>query len=468
MLAPRTEALLLTSATPHNGDPDSFAELIRLLDPTAVVDPRKITEADIKHLYVRRHKAHDEVAAQVGEMWADRLPPTPIPATPTPPEEALFAELADTWVHPLSGRAPVSGEGRSLFPWTLLKAALSSHRALAQTVEQRRKNLASSADPHTDFTPTQRAEDAALETLAQPCADIDDGSASKLTRLIDELKRIGVGPRSPARVVVFSERIATLDWLAQTVPRALGLTDKQSRVLHGGFADVKQMDVIEEFGLADSPVRLLLTGDMAAEGVNLHRQCHHLIHFDLPWSLITIEQRNGRIDRYGQEHRPDIRALVLTPDQPRLTGDVRILTRLLEREHHAHKAFGESGSLLGLHTARLEEESIMDQLRRGADPDRIVPETPVKEFDLMTILGGGTGSEPVPTMSRHPCSTPSPTTSRRPFGSPSTTPTPLLTFAGTRATRRSCPWRRPSTWHDASRPSRRATSQSSVSSNGCA
>ena len=104
-------------------------------------------------------------------------------------------------------------------------------------------------------------------------------------------------------------------------------------MLHGGLADVKQMDVIEEFGLGDSKVRLLFTGDMASEGVNLHRQCHHLIHFDLPWSLITIEQRNGRIDRYGQEHSPDIRALIVTPDHPRLTGDVRILSKLLQREH---------------------------------------------------------------------------------------------------------------------------------------
>ena len=76
--------------------------------------------------------------------------------------------------------------------------------------------------------------------------------ASKLTALIEQLTEIGVGPRSDTRVVVFSERIATLDWLAAHRPAALKLKDKQVRVLHGGMADVKQMDVIEEFGLADS------------------------------------------------------------------------------------------------------------------------------------------------------------------------------------------------------------------------
>jgi hypothetical protein len=159
------------------------------------------------------------------------------------------------------------------------------------------------------------------------------------------------------------------------------------------MADVKQMDVIEEFGLGESPVRLLLTGDMASEGVNLHRECHHLIHFDLPWSLITIEQRNGRIDRYGQEQPPDIRALIVTPDTA--AGDVRILAKLLQREDQAHRAFGESGALLGLHTATAEEDAISKALRDGVDPDLAIPANPTDDFDLMTLLTKGTGTQPV-------------------------------------------------------------------------
>lgn len=396
VLAPRAEALLLTSATPHNGDPESFAELIRLLDPTAVLNPEKLTESDIKHLYVRRHKHHDEVAAEVAGQWADRLPPNPVLVDASPGENALFAELADTWTHPVSGSAPTSGKGRSLFPWTLFKSALSSHHALLQTIEQRRKTLAASADGEAPGK-AQQAEDAALEVLADRAEAIDDGTSSKLQSLLIQLREIGVGPRSPVRVVVFSERIATLDWLARAVPPALDLKADQVRVLHGGLADVKQMDVIEEFGLEEASVRILFTGDMASEGVNLHRQCHHLIHFDLPWSLITIEQRNGRIDRYGQMHSPDVRALVLSPDHDRLTGDVRILTKLLEREHAAHKAFGDSGSLFGLHSAELEEAAVMKKLQAREDPETAIPEAPAKEFDLLALLGGsaGTGEAPI-------------------------------------------------------------------------
>jgi superfamily II DNA or RNA helicase len=396
VLAPRTEALLLTSATPHNGDPESFAELIRLLDPTAVVDPSKLTADDIAHLYVRRHKGHDEVAPEVADNWADRMEPNPVLVEASPNENALFGELADTWVHPVSGQAPASGKGRSLFPWTLFKAALSSHHALLQTIEARRKTIASSA-VDGGLSKDQRAEDDALDTLSQRAAAITDADSAKLRALVDQLRAIGVGPTSATRVVVFSERIATLDWLKSTAPPILDLKPNQVRVLHGGMADVKQMDVIEEFGLADAPVRLLFTGDMASEGVNLHRECHHLIHFDLPWSLITIEQRNGRIDRYGQTHPPDIRALVLTPDHVDCTGDVRILTRLLEREHAAHKAFGESGSLLGLHAPELEEKAVMQKLRDREDPDTAIPAEPAKQFDLLALLSGATGTTEVPT-----------------------------------------------------------------------
>lgn len=395
VLAPRTEALILASATPHNGDPESFAELIRLLDPTAVADAADIEARDIEHLYIRRHKAHEEVAAEVGQDWADRKEPHAIPVTPTGVEAELFTELADTWIHPVSGRAPTSGRGASLFPWTLFKAALSSHRALAETVRNRRRNLRGVDGELVD--PDREGEDVALERLGALAEAVPDDGAAKLDALVEQLKEIGVGARSQTRVVVFSERIATLDWLAEVLPQRLGLNPKrQVRVLHGGLADVRQMDVIEEFGLGESPVRLLLTGDMASEGVNLHRRCHHLIHFDLPWSLITIEQRNGRIDRYGQRSSPDIRALVVTPQHPELTGDVRVLTRLLQREHEAHRAFGESGSLFGLHSAEAEEQEVTRQLRAGTDPDEIVPGEPESAFDLMALLAGGTGTDMVP------------------------------------------------------------------------
>jgi superfamily II DNA/RNA helicase len=63
-------------------------------------------------------------------------------------------------------------------------------------------------------------------------------------------------------------------------------------------AAVKTQRLLEEFGQEKSSIRILLASDMASEGLNLHFQSHRLIHFDLPWSLLRFQQRNGRIDRY--------------------------------------------------------------------------------------------------------------------------------------------------------------------------
>jgi hypothetical protein len=394
VLAPRTEALILTSATPHNGKSESFAELVRMLDPTAIADPKHYEADDIAHLYVRRHKSSPDVAAEVGAAWAERLPPAPVPAPATPAEEAVFATLGDEWLYCESGRKPpTSGAGARLFPYTLLKAFLSSAPALAETVENRRKSLVAAGLD----APDRQAEDEALVRLATLVEAVDDDASAKLSALTRTLGAIGVGRRSPTRAVVFSERHATLDWLARVVPDRLHLPADAVRVLHGGLADISQQDIVEEFALADTPVRLLLTGDIASEGVNLHRQCNHLIHFDLPWSLITIEQRNGRIDRYGQHHRPDIRALIHTPTHPRVRGDLDVLAKLLAKEYEAHRTLGDAGSLMGLHSVTDEERAIEEALAARRDLDEVVPDTPKSAFDLMLAITGG-GGDPVATV----------------------------------------------------------------------
>ena len=117
-----------------------------------------------------------------------------------------------------------------------------------------------------------------------------------------------------------------------------------------------------------------MTGDVASEGVNLHAQCHELVHYDIPWSLIRIEQRNGRIDRYGQSVSPQITTLLLSPSDPRFSGDVRVLTRLMEKEDQAHRALGDAASLMGLYSGEKEEAAIREALAAGEDIDEVVPD----------------------------------------------------------------------------------------------
>lgn len=71
---------------------------------------------------------------------------------------------------------------------------------------------------------------------------------------------------------------------------------------------------------------VLVSTDSAAEGLNLHQRCHHLIHLELPFNPNRLEQRNGRIDRYGQLFEPIVRYLYL-----RGTFEERILLRLIAK-----------------------------------------------------------------------------------------------------------------------------------------
>lgn len=378
-LAARTDALLLASATPHNGDKESFAELIGLLDPAAIANPKDYSAANIEHLYLRRTKISPEVRDQIGNRWADRGPSLPLHCAATPAEEKIFAELTDVWLAGKWTDEPLRGQDR-LFPYTLLKAFLSSHRALAATVKERSKKAAG-------------VERLALERLADLAAAMSDDESAKLRRLIDELRTVGVGRGSTVRAVVFSERVPTLKWLADVVPPALGLKPGAVRLLYGGkLSDTDQQKVVEEFGLEGSDVRLLFTGDLASEGVNLHQQCHHLVHYDIPWSLIRIEQRNGRIDRYGQEHPPQFRALILTSEVPDAKDDRTVAERLLERETVAHHSLGSVEAATGLYDAKLEEDRLVKDLLAGKTLDEIYDQ-PV-DIDVLSDLVAGVGEVP--------------------------------------------------------------------------
>lgn len=247
--------------------------------------------------------------------------------------------------------------GEPLFPWTLAKAFLSSPAALRETVRDRIGRLGN--------TPSEQRETEALKRLGALADAAGTSSSAKYEALITYLRKIEVAKNKPTRAVVFAERVATLRWLKESATKDLDLADDQVAILHGGLTDVEQQDVVESFKQASSPIRVLITGDVASEGVNLHTQCHELIHFDIPWSLIRIEQRNGRIDRYGQKHRPQITTLLLNPDSDLFAGDIRVLQKLVEKETEAHRALGDSASLMGKYDVAAEEEAIRRVLAEG-------------------------------------------------------------------------------------------------------
>lgn len=367
VLAPNTDALILASATPHNGRAESFAELIRLLDPTAVDAQGKVQQEALKRLVIRRHRNSPEVAQFVGNDWKTRKEPVNKLVHASAAENAIATELADVWLHPVDGNKSVAKD--RLSAWTLAKAFLSSNAAFQESLRNRASNLTGSADIVQEESQKGR-ELAAILRLQELAERADSEGSSKFKALVEYLKEIGISSTSGTRVVIFSERVATLVWLKKNIQEALRLKPENVDVLHGGLDDQTQQNVIESFKMKNSPVRVLVTGDVASEGVNLHTQCHHLVHYDIPWSLIRIEQRNGRIDRYGQKEHPEIVTLLLNPAHEKFSGDVRVLGRLMEREHEAHEALGTAASLMGQWSANREENEIikvLDQQQAESD-----------------------------------------------------------------------------------------------------
>ncbi|MBO3735468.1 helicase-related protein [Glycomyces niveus] len=371
LLAKKTDALLLASATPHNGNAESFAGLIDLLDPTAIADKKHYSAADINDLYIRRTKVDDEVRGEIYGRWADRGEPRLVDVDPSAAEEAVFAEFARTW-DPRT--CTVIGPERRLFPFTLIKAFLSSPAALAETVKNRLKAATGT-------------EAEALRRLA----GLNDAitAPAKLHALASRLKEIGIGPKSPERVVVFSERIDTVKWLAAQIPAITGLKPNQIEVLHGGLSDTEQQKVVEQFQLGSSKLRVLVTGDIASEGVNFHQHCHQLVHWDVPWSMIRIEQRNGRIDRYGQMHEPQFTALLLKSGAFADFDDTRVSGKLVRKAATAAAALGSvEAAALDVDSA-VESRRILEGLIAGRGIDETVPDvTEPDPGDLLSMING--------------------------------------------------------------------------------
>ena len=126
-LATRSETLILLSATPHDGKPESFASLMNMLDPTAVADPDNYSKEDIKDLYIRRFRK--DVIADLRNSVPER-DSQDVTCWASAQEERVFAVLKDLKLPNTDARAKAG----QLFRTTLVKSMLSSPMAALETV----------------------------------------------------------------------------------------------------------------------------------------------------------------------------------------------------------------------------------------------------------------------------------------------------------------------------------------------
>ncbi|NEV64384.1 DEAD/DEAH box helicase [Thiorhodococcus minor] len=357
-LATKSDTLILLSATPHDGSANSFASLIWLLDPTAISDPDDYTRADLdrKDLFVRRFKKDikGQAQGQFPEPETRRLS-----TQATPEEEAAFQAALEIPFTQKGERA--QGRQGELQRVGLQKALFSSPAAAASYARNRIDKLRRHATPSA----AENAEIQAFEDFLQRLEAITPERFSKYQRLLAALRdpeTQWTGQDSTDRLVVFSERIETLKWLLSRLPGDLRLKPDAFTILDGGLSDIDQQEIVERFGQEHDPLRVLLCSDVASEGLNLHYFCHRLVHFDLPWSPMVFQQRNGRVDRFGQERTPRIDYLLTESQIETVKGDLRVIEVLVSKDEQISRNIGDPASILCKHSIEDEERVVAEAL----------------------------------------------------------------------------------------------------------
>jgi hypothetical protein len=397
LLASRSDALILLTATPHSGDKESFASLMRMLDPTILPNKAEYTKVDVERLFVRRFKK--DVKHEIRQNFPERRV-FRFKAPVSRSEEVAFARLADL---DLAVDHERQSGAEMLFRTTLEKALLSSPAACAKTIRERMSRLRAKDSAHPDLVP--------LEYLLEAVDAVQPDEVTKLNELVSRLDCDPVwrwnSDNAGDRLVVFTERIETLKFLQSHLARRLGLAESAVAILHGQLPDKELGDTVEDFGKQHSKLRLLIASDVASEGIKLHFQSHRLVHFDIPWSLMVFQQRNGRVDRYGQKETPLIAYLLNQTETPKIRGDLRILEILTEKDEQAAKNIGDPSIFMGLYDEGKETHRVAEALDRGESPEAFDKALTAKEDGLDwldALMGGGeqlkaTASPPVAPLS---------------------------------------------------------------------
>ncbi|MET9953424.1 DISARM system SNF2-like helicase DrmD [Streptomyces sp. NPDC006339] len=347
-LAPYFEHRLFLSATPHNGYQESYTALLEIIDSQRFARGVEPDPEAVKDTVVRRLKT-DIRDPETGERRFLERRTRALPVEYTEDERRihqLLKEYAALRREKLGTRYKGGRKAADLVTLLLKKRLFSSPDAFARTIEVYLETLRTKKqeaaeeiqdwqetffEDYADYDdePLAEAEDDALAraTTLQPGTDSDEAGLleqmrawairhqaqadSKARELIDYLKAECLTADGAhwlnERVVVFTEYRDTQIWL-QNLLRDHGLGGDRVALLHGGMnADEReQLRLAFQADPTENDVRILLATDAASEGIDLQRHCHRLVNYDIPFNPNKLEQRIGRVDRYGQTTAPQI------------------------------------------------------------------------------------------------------------------------------------------------------------------
>lgn len=203
-----------------------------------------------------------------------------------------------------------------------------------------------------------------LATLVQ-LAEAARAEDPKLAAVLAALRAIRE-KTSRANILVYTEYSDSLDEVVAYLKTAVAAGKLSGDVLElsGQDDEATRIRYTEQFSNTDDLI--LVSTDATAEGLNLHARCHNLIHVELPYNPNRLEQRNGRIDRYGQRLDPQVRYLFL-----RGTFEERLLLKLISKYESQRRRLSFMPNTLGvLHS---ESSAMTVKLLEGlADEDGLL------------------------------------------------------------------------------------------------
>ncbi len=380
-LGQRTDHFLLMTATPHKGDPENFCLFLELLDKDVYGDVKSLEEAMRRQqapFYLRRVKEAlvtfpDPETGKCKTLFTRRnVRTTEFAMTDA---ELDFYDALTRYVEDRSIKAAQddSARGRALgFTMAMLQRRFASsvyavRRSLERMKEKREKIL---ADPEgyreeqklkrvpDDFDDLPEDEQQRImDELEEVVASVDPAALREeilqLTRLIEHAQRLerreqeqpklarlkevltqqGVFRDRQMKLLVFTEHKDTLDYLAGDGKgnRPLGKLREWGLsvcTIHGGMK-VGDRDTPGSRIFAEREFRedcqVMVATEAAGEGINL-QFCWLMVNYDIPWNPVRLEQRMGRIHRYGQEKD----CLILNFVAP-ATREGRVMQKLFER-----------------------------------------------------------------------------------------------------------------------------------------
>ena len=360
ILSRTTDHLLFLTATPHKGDPENFRLFLDLLSPGFFATKQLIEESLQNRdnpLFIRRMK-EDMKDFEGKPIFTRRFAKT-IKFRLSEKEAILYNKLSEYVVSQYNLALQATEKRNIAFALLILQRRMaSSVYALLKSLQRRRKRLEELLkEPEVSFKPLPlirwreiedysekerweeerkwetlsiaenkeelQKEISTLQDLEEMCNTIlQEESEIKLSKL----KEVVQGLKNE-KILIFTESKDTLDYLVQKI-REWGYS---VNYIHGGMNLEERIEAEKIF---KHQTQIMVATEAAGEGINL-QFCHLMINYDIPWNPNRLEQRMGRIHRYGQQK--DVYIFNLVAEN---TREGKVLARMFDKLEEIRNALG--------------------------------------------------------------------------------------------------------------------------------